>query len=68
MVKLWIRVGILAAGLAAVILAQMYLKDLAGLNYPDAPVSGAMRALEVETQTAGATGPAEDTGGAKTRF
>jgi hypothetical protein len=62
MLKLWIRVGVLAAGLAAVILAQMYLKDLAGLNYPDAPVSGERRSLEVETQAAGAAGTADDSG------
>lgn len=53
MVKLWIRVGVLAAGLAAIILAQKYLKDVAGTNYADAPDFGTTRSLEVETQAAG---------------
>lgn len=49
MLKLWLRVGLLAAGLAAVVYAQMYLTDLARYSHVD-DSSLMTRPLEVETQ------------------
>lgn len=49
MLQLWIRIGMLAGGLAAVVYAQMYLSDLASSRH-DSDNSLMTRPLEVETQ------------------